>query len=144
MNDAENYQVQVRPRPSHSRPFLPLSFSLPLTLFMPLFLRPSLLFPLPRLSHWHPPRLEKTVRHYGLLKFLRRAAHASALRAAGGPHAVIRPGRGRRASDELRRISRTHLHPPRGVRRAPLGARGVLGGVQRARPRAGASRMARG
>jgi hypothetical protein len=87
----------------------------------------------------------RPVRHYGVLKFLRRASgHPSALRVPGGPHALLRPGRGRRAADDMRRLSRAHLHPPRGVRRSALGPRGVLGGVHRARSGPGAPRLARG
>jgi hypothetical protein len=93
------------------------------------------------------------VRHYGLLKFLRRTSlapshghghgYSAALRTPGGPHAFLRPGRSRRATDDMRGVPRAHLHTPRGVRRTAVGARGVLGGVQCARARAGAPGVAR-
>jgi hypothetical protein len=105
---------------------------------------PNILTP-PFPSHFSTPKpAPDAVRHYGLLKFLRRAGYASSLRVPGGPHALLRPGRTRRAADDMRRVSRAHLHSSRGVRRTSLGARGVLGGVQRARPRPGAPRLARG
>ena len=91
------------------------------------------------------------VRHYGLLKFLRRAtltsssgssSYAPALRTPGITHAFLRPGL-RRAPDHMRGVPRADLYPPRGVRRATRGARGLLGGVQCARARAGTSGLAR-
>ena len=108
----------------------------------------------------------KPVRHYGLLKFLRRASlakgsgshsglgsasgghgyyHAAALRTPGISHALLRPGlgRARRAPDLMRGVPRADLHTPRGVRRAAVGSRGLPGGVQCARPRAGTSGLAR-
>jgi hypothetical protein len=113
----------------------------------------------------------KPVRHYGLLKFLRRASlargssssshtsglgsasgggggcgyYAAALRTPGISHALLRPGlgRARRAPDLMRGVPRADLHTPRGVRRAAVGSRGMLGGVQCARPRAGTSGLAR-
>lgn len=108
--------------------------------------------------------LEKLVRHYGLLKFLRRATltsngsgssnssiysanhYAPALRTPGIPHAYLRSGhggRGRRAPDFMRGVPRADLHTPRGVRRPTLCARGLLGGVQFARARAGTEGLAR-
>jgi hypothetical protein len=103
--------------------------------------------------------LEKPVRHYGLLKFLRRASltkggssysyYAAALRTPGISHAFLRPGlglglgRGKRASDLMRGVPRVDLHSPRGFRRSTLGARGLLGGVQCARARSGTSGLAR-
>lgn len=103
------------------------------------------------------------VRHYGLLKFLRRATltstggssssiynhahYAPALRTPGIPHPYLRSGhghgRGRRAADFMRGVPRADLHTPRGVRRSALGARGLLGGVQCARARAGTEGLAR-
>jgi hypothetical protein len=106
----------------------------------------------------------KPVRHYGLLKFLRRATltsgggggssssinynyYAASLRTPGIPHAFLRSGHGlgrsRRTPDFMRGVSRADLHTPRGVRRSSLCARGLLGGVQCARARAGASGLAR-
>jgi hypothetical protein len=105
--------------------------------------------------------LENPVRHYGLLKFLRRATltsssssiyspnhYAPALRTPGIPHAYLRSGHGhgrggRRAPDFMRGVPRADLHTPRGVRRSALCARGLLGGVQCARARAGAEGLAR-
>jgi hypothetical protein len=150
MNDAGNYQVSLytedRSRNGHiisphrrSRrgPYR----SLYLTPFSPLYKNLALQRALTNLE---------PVRHYGLLKFLRRTSlspssygHSATLRTPGGPHAFLRPGRSRRATDDMRGVPRAHLHTPRGVRRAAVGARGVLGGVQFARARAGAPGVAR-
>ena len=158
MNDAGNYQVSlsipktaaitdttISPRRRSGRgrsfpnPYLYLTpFSLPP--YKTLALRLAL-------TNLEP------VRHYGLLKFLRRSSlapghghshsHSATLRTPGGPHAFLRPGRGRRATDDMRGVPRAYLHTPRSVRRAAVGARGVLGGVQCARARAGAPGVAR-
>jgi len=109
-----------------------------------------------RVRHPNERRKELPIRHYGLLKFLRRASiasgghghgssYAAALRTPGVSHAFVRSGlgRGRRAADHMRGVPRTDLYPPRGVRRAASGTRGLLGGVQCARARAGTSGLAR-
>jgi len=109
-----------------------------------------------RIRHPYERRRELPIRHYGLLKFLRRASltrgrgsssssssyDAAALRTPGIPHAFLRSGLGR-APNFMRGVPRADFHPPRGVRRPTLGSRGLPGGVQCARARAGTSGLAR-